>query len=173
MDSREVFYVKTRVIDTVKAAVVAGLYAGLVYALAPISFQEFQIRVADALLILPFLDYFGFPAVIGLAIGCAIANLASPFGVVDIAFGSFANLAAGLIAWIIGRRSKSIPALILASILEALAVSLVVGYFVLYLYGGIPDILVAIVGVLVGSLVSISVLGVSLALFLLKRLGIK
>jgi len=108
VDSRKVFYVKTRVIDTVKAAVIAGLYAGLVYALAPISFQEFQIRVADALLILPFLDYFGFPAVIGLAIGCAIANLASPFGVVDIAFGSFANLAAGLIAWIIGRRSKSI-----------------------------------------------------------------
>lgn len=156
-------------LSTVKIAVIAGLYSGLVILLAPVSFYMFQIRVADALLILPFLDFFGLPSVIGLTVGCAFANIFSPFGVVDIVFGSLANLCAALIARLIGMKSKKLLALITASVLESLAVSIIVGYFVLHLVGGL-DFIVAFVGVLVGSAISICILGVALVLFLVRGL---
>ncbi|MEM2627941.1 MAG: QueT transporter family protein [Ignisphaera sp.] len=156
----------------VKSAVVAGLYAALVTLLAPISFYAFQIRIADALLLLPFLNFFGLPTVFGLTVGCAIANILSPFGLIDIVFGSLANLLASLVAWAMGRKSKSILALILASVVEVLIVTFVIGYFVLHLVGGL-DLVVAFVGVLVGSIVSICVLGSTLVLFLMKGLKIR
>ena len=161
-----------KAVVAVKVALVASLYAAMVTLLAPISFYAFQVRVADALLLLPFLDFFGLPSVIGLAIGCAIANALSPFGLVDVAFGSLANFLAGLAAWAVGKWSKGFPALLLAALLEALIVSWVVGYFVLHLFGGV-ELSVALVGVFAGSALSICVLGVSLALFLLKGLRLR
>lgn len=155
-----------------KTAVVAGLYAALVTLLAPISFHALQVRVADALLLLPFLDFFGFPGVIGLTIGCALANALSPFGVVDMAFGALANFVAGSIAWAVGKKSKGLSALVVAAVLEAIAVSWIVGYFVLHVFGGV-DLLVAFVGVLVGSAISVCVLGASLVVFLVRGLKIR
>lgn len=156
---------------TLRVAVVAGLYAALVMLLAPISFHVLQVRVADALLLLPFLDFFGLPGAIGLAIGCVVANVLSPFGIVDVVFGCAANLAAGLIAWAVGRKSKSLVALLVAAVLEAFAISCLVGYFVLHLFGGV-DLLVALAGVLTGSVISVCVLGVGLVLFLMRGLKI-
>lgn len=161
-----------RVAGVVKSAVIASLYAAFVILLAPISFLEFQVRVADALLLLPFLDYFGVYGVVGLTVGCAIGNIASPFGVVDVVFGSLANLVASLVAWAIGRASKKLPALITAALAESIVVSLIVGYFILHLFGGV-EFLVAFIGVLVGSLVAIGVLGTSLVVFLMKGLKIR
>jgi len=160
-----------KMLTIVKIAVIAGLYAALVLLLAPISFLEFQIRVADALLLLPFLDFFGLPSVVGLTLGCAIGNIMSPFGVIDIVFGSLANFLAGLVAWLIGRRGKSIVLLITAAIIETAVVSLIVSYFVLHKVGGL-ELIIAILGVLVGSVVSICILGVLLVIFLMKGLKI-
>jgi uncharacterized membrane protein len=160
-----------KMLSTVKAAVIAGLYAALVTFLAPISFYVFQFRVADSLLLLPFLDFFGFPGVIGLTVGCAIANVYSPFGIVDVLFGSLANFAAGLVALLIGRRSKSMVSLVATAIVESLIVSAIIGYFVLHLFGGL-DILIAFTGVLLGSVFSIGILGVALVVFLMKGLKV-
>ncbi|MEM4488949.1 MAG: QueT transporter family protein [Desulfurococcaceae archaeon] len=118
------------------------MYESLSLLLAPISFHAVRVRVADALLLLPFLDFFGLPGVIGLTIGCAVANALSPFGVVDVAFGCLANFVAGSIAWTIGR-SKGVPALLVTAALEALVVSCLVGYFILHLFGSV-DLLVAL-----------------------------
>jgi len=156
----------------VKAATIAGLYTALTTALAPISFYQFQARVADALLLLPFFDLFGFSAVLGLTIGCAMANLLSPFGIVDVAFGSLANFVASLIAWAVGKRSKSTFALAMAAVAEAAVVSAVVGYFVLHVFGGV-ELIVAFVGVLVGEVVSICGLGVLLCTFMKGILRVK
>jgi hypothetical protein len=64
-------------------------------------------------------------------------------------------------------------ALITTSIIEALIVSFIVGYFILHLIGGLENLLIAIGLVLVGSTISICFIGVPLALFLMKRLGLK
>jgi uncharacterized membrane protein len=76
--------------DLVFAAVVAALYAVLGYFgdIFGLTFGTVQIRFAEALTVLPFL----FPATApGLAIGCLITNLISPYGPLDIIFGTLAT----------------------------------------------------------------------------------
>ncbi len=82
--------------------VFAALYAVLVVALAGISFQLVQVRVADALI--PLSIVFGWPAVVGVTIGCVISNIVSPLPsvMIDITLGAFANFCASLVAWRIG-----------------------------------------------------------------------
>ena len=79
-----------------QAAIIAALYAALTLILQPISgFQgNFQLRVSEALTLLP---VFTPAAVPGLFVGCLIANLFSPYGVLDIVVGSLATLIAALI----------------------------------------------------------------------------
>jgi uncharacterized membrane protein len=83
-------------------AIFAALYAALVIALAGISFQLVQVRVADALI--PLSMVFGWPAVAGVTIGCVISNVVSPLPsvITDITLGALANFCASLAAWRIG-----------------------------------------------------------------------
>lgn len=74
-----------------RAAAVAALYAGLTLALAPISYGAVQVRLSEALTLLPVL----FPeAVPALFVGCLLSNLLGGCALPDIVFGSLATLAA-------------------------------------------------------------------------------
>ena len=74
------------------AAVLAAVYAALTLFLPIPQYGYIQVRVAEALTVLPFF----FPAATpGLFVGCVIANLFSPF-VLDVVFGSAATLLACL-----------------------------------------------------------------------------
>lgn len=74
-------------------SLIAAVYATITLALAPISFGHsiFQIRVSEALAILPFFTPLAIP---GIFIGCLIANFSGGFGLIDILFGSLASLLA-------------------------------------------------------------------------------
>lgn len=77
------------------AGVVAALYAVLAYfaAVFNVAYGPIQCRFSEALCVLPFL----FPAATpGLFIGCLVANLLSPYGLLDIVFGSLATLLAAV-----------------------------------------------------------------------------
>jgi len=74
--------------DLTLAAVVAAAYAALTMLLPGPSYGYTQLRVAEALTVLPFL----FPATApGLLVGCLVANLLSPYGLVDIVCGTAAT----------------------------------------------------------------------------------
>ena len=75
-------------------AMIAALYALTTVLLAPISYGDTQFRVSEALTLLPMLTPAAIP---GLTIGCLIANLLSPYGVLDIVVGSAATLLAALL----------------------------------------------------------------------------
>ena len=80
-----------------QAAMIAAIYVVLVFVFAPISFGPVQIRVAEALTILPL---FTPAAVPGVFIGCLIGNLLSPGMIVlDIALGSLTTLVAAIISY--------------------------------------------------------------------------
>ncbi|MEP0827684.1 MAG: QueT transporter family protein [bacterium] len=80
--------------DIAYAGIIAALYAVLSIVFAPISFGVYQIRVAEALTVLPFL----FPsAPYGLFAGCLVANIYGGNGIQDIIFGSLLTLLAGLL----------------------------------------------------------------------------
>jgi uncharacterized membrane protein len=130
--------------------------------LAPISFQVFQVRVADALLPLSIL--FGWPAIFGLALGAFVANLFGPLGPIDVVGGSLANLLAGYVAWRIAL-NRGRWWVLLAVGLQVLVVTLIVGTYLSFLFA-IP-LQIGWLGVMLGSIVAIGFLG-SLLLFALS-----
>ncbi len=89
-------------------SVFAALYAALVVVFAGNSVYPFQVRVADILM--PTAILFGWPAILGLALGAGIGNLGAdalsgfgPYSIgIDIIGGAIANLVAGVLAWKIG-----------------------------------------------------------------------
>lgn len=79
-----------------RAAVIAALYVVLTLTLSFNPYKDLQLRISEALTILPFFTPAAIP---GLVVGCAIANLFSPLGWVDIVFGSSASLIAALLTY--------------------------------------------------------------------------
>lgn len=75
------------------SAVIAALYAALTMALPALSYGAVQCRLSEALTMLPLM----LPqAVPGLFVGCVVANLLSPVGLMDVLFGSLATLLAAV-----------------------------------------------------------------------------
>ncbi|RLG63942.1 hypothetical protein DRO02_05570 [archaeon] len=140
------------------------VYAVLTVALAPISYGIVQVRVSDALI--PLSIIFGFPAVIGVTIGCALANIISPVpGLVfiDIIFGSIANFAASYAAYRLRKNEK------LACIVATLIVTFIVGTYLPILFSF--PIYIGWATIFIGSAISIGMLGYVLVQ-VLKRMKI-
>jgi len=141
-------------INIALTAVFAAIYALGVVFLAPISFQIFQVRVADALL--PLAMLFGWPAVLGLSLGAFVANIFGGLGPVDMVGGSIANFIATFVAWrIVTSRGKR-WALVGVGV-EIITVTLIVGSYLSYLLA--MPIGLSWLGVFLGSLTAIGVLG--------------
>ena len=85
------------------AGVVGALFAALTVLLAPISYGNLQFRISEALCVLPV--FFPYTSV-GLFLGCALANMISAAGILDVVFGSLATLCAGLCAAACGREAR-------------------------------------------------------------------
>ncbi|SHJ61423.1 QueT transporter family protein [Paramaledivibacter caminithermalis] len=111
----------------VKNAVVAAIYAVVTVFLLPyLSYGDLQFRIAEILVLLAFIDSLYIP---GLVIGCIIANLGSPLGVIDIFAGSFATLLAVTAIYqtrkVLGNNFK---ALVIASLWPAIFNGLIIGW---------------------------------------------
>ena len=73
----------------VQAAFIAAIYTAITLAFAPISFNAIQVRVSEALTILP---AFTPAAIPGLLIGCFLGNMLGGGILPDMIFGSLATL---------------------------------------------------------------------------------
>lgn len=73
----------------VRGAMVAALYAVLTLTLP--AYGPLQFRLSEIMTLLAFYNPF---YIIPLTLGCAIANIASPFGIIDVIFGSLASFLA-------------------------------------------------------------------------------
>lgn len=160
--SREVERVKTnRKLHVSLTATLAALYAVGVVALAPVSFQVLQVRVADALL--PLAILLGWPAILAFSVGAFIANFFGGLGVVDVIGGSAANFLATYAAWKIGQ-IKMRGCWVVAVIVQVLVITTIVGSYLSYLFQ--MPLEVALLGILLGSFVAIALLGYGLLLVL-------
>ncbi len=83
-----------------QGGIIAVLYVILTFVFAPISFGAVQVRIAEALTILPL---FTPAAVPGLFIGCLLANIFGGGIIWDVIFGSIATL----IGAVLGRMLRS------------------------------------------------------------------
>ncbi|MEM3578707.1 MAG: QueT transporter family protein [Candidatus Bathyarchaeia archaeon] len=142
--------------DVALTAVFAALYAAGVVFLAPISFEVFQVRMADALL--PLAVIFGLPAAVGTGFGCFVANFYGGLGVVDILGGAFANFVACVLAWRIG--GENVFRRFASCLTETTVITLVVGSYLSTLLD-VP-IEAGLLGVFLGSVVAVNILGFGL-----------
>ena len=156
----------------VQSAMIAALYAGLTLAFAPISFSFIQLRLAEALTILPVFTPVAIP---GLTIGCVLANFfgvissANPLGFLDVLIGAFATLLSAILTYLLRRiRIHSIPC---ASFLApVLCNSLIVGTE-LYAAKIFPSTIsygMSLFWIAVPEFIVISAIGVPLYLFIIK-----
>ena len=133
-----------------QAAMIAAIYVVLTILLSAISFGQVQLRVAEALTILP---YFTPAAVPGLFVGCLIGNILGGAIPVDIVCGSLATLAGACGSYLLRKHKWLVP-------LPPIAVNTIVVPFVLYYgYGINLPIPFMMLTVGVGEFLSCGVLG--------------
>ncbi|MDD4363877.1 MAG: QueT transporter family protein, partial [Atribacterota bacterium] len=78
----------------VRISLIAALYVTINIVFAPISYGPIQVRLAEALSVMPFVD----PAAIGgLFIGCVISNFWGGLGIIDVIGGSIFTLIVAII----------------------------------------------------------------------------
>ena len=105
---------------------IAAVYAGLTILLQAISFSAVQVRVSEALTLLPVL----FPAAIpGLTVGCFLANILSPVGWMDMVFGTLATLIAAVLTRILRKN------LYLAALMPVLSNAIIIGIMLHVAFG--------------------------------------
>jgi len=80
----------------IRVAMIAAIYVVLNIIFAPISYGPIQARIAEALVVLPFIDP---SAIIGLFLGCILANVYGGLGMVDIIGGSLCTLVAAYLTY--------------------------------------------------------------------------
>ena len=149
-----------KVLFMAQAAMIAALYIALTYVFAPISFSEVQVRIAEALTILP---VFTPAAIPGLFIGCLLGNIMGGALVPDILLGSLATLIGAFFTW---KLRKANP--FLAPVPPIVANTLIVPFVLKYAYGVDLPIPFMMLTVGAGEVLSCGVLGM-LLYFALKK----
>ncbi len=150
---------KIRIRFLALSSLIAALYAGTTYFLAPISYGPIQCRVSEALTVLPILTPAAIP---GLYLGCLLANIFGGLGLPDIIFGSLFTLIAALGTYLL--RKNTFLALLSPVLVNAFGVS---SY--LHLFFKLPYWLTA-VSIFLGEAVAVYGFGYLLLLALRKRI---
>lgn len=136
------------------AAMIAAIYVVLTYIFAPFSFGEVQIRIAEALTILP---VFTPAAIPGLFIGCLIGNILGGAILPDIIFGSLATLIGAIFTYMLRDQHKVL------AILPPIISNTIIVPFVLKLgYGVNLPIPFMMLTVGIGEIIGCGVLGLVL-----------
>ena len=124
---------KLKIRDIAHGGMISALYVAVVMLFAPISFGEIQLRVSEALTLLPFYMPVAVPA---LFVGCLIANFIGGLGLWDVVFGSGATL---LAAWL----SSKMPNLWLAAVPPVIINMFVIGALLHFIIN-VPFIITAL-----------------------------
>jgi len=148
----------------IRVAMIAAIYVVLNIIFAPISYGPIQVRIAEALVVLPFIDP---SAIIGLFLGCILANVYGGLGMVDIMGGSLCTLVAAYLTYKV-KNPKLAP--LPPVLINAFGVSIY-----LHLLFDLPYwITVLYIGI--GEVIACYILGYPLLLLLIKnkkRLGLE
>ncbi len=148
---------KNLIKSLVSNAMIAAIYAVLTIALSSFSYLGVQIRIAEALILLCF---FRKEYIIGITLGCFIANFNSPLLPWDLIFGVLASLLSALII-------SYMKQLFLASLVPVILNGFIVGaelYFILdeafWLNVGL---------VMIGEFIAVSIIGYIIFMILGRR----
>ena len=156
----------------VRCAVIAAVYVVVCLVLAPFSYGAVQVRVAEALCLLP---VFGAEYIVGVTLGCFLANLLGST-VVDVVFGTLATLLACLVTYKlrdIRVKGLAIPASLPPVVFNMIIVGALEITF--FFSDGAPTAMLAVfnaVTVGIGGLISCTILGVALVKLIESNAGL-
>ena len=134
----------------VRGAVIAALYAALTLLLQPISYGAVQVRLSEAMTLLPVLMP---EAVAGVTLGCLLANILGGSMLPDVVFGTLATFLAALAT----RRLRGSFAL--AALMPVVANGLIVGAVVHYCYAPEMALPLCMLSVALGEAVACYLVG--------------
>ena len=137
-----------------QAAMIAAIYVVLTTVFAAFSFGEVQVRISEALTILP---AFTPAAIPGLFVGCIISNFLGGAILMDVIFGSIATLIGAVFTYKLRGSSKW-----LAPLPPIVANALIVPFTLFYGYGVNLPIPFMMLTVGIGEVISCGVLGMIL-----------
>ncbi len=140
----------------VQSAVIAAIYATLTVAFAPFSYGLMQVRISEALTILPFFTPAAIP---GLFVGVIISNIVGGYGMLDIVLGSLATLSAAFLTY---KLKKDYLAPLPPVIINAVVIGAMLAYLL-----NVP-VLVAMAWVGLGQLIACYAIGYPLLKYLKK-----
>lgn len=144
-----------------RTAIIAAIYDATTLAIAPFAYGSIQFRISEILVLLALFD----PLYIsGLTLGCLIANMLGPNGLLDIIFGTLATFISLIAIYFTGKIIKNYKLkLILSSIWPTIINGLIIGWMLNKLYK-LPLIL-SMGEVAIGEFVVVTIIGVPLFLF--------
>ena len=143
-----------------QCAAIAALYVVLTVIFAPISFGEMQVRISEALTILPLFTPAAIP---GLFVGCLLGNLLGGAIPLDVIFGSVATLIGAVGGYLLRKNRWLVP------LPTVLANAVIVPFVLRYGYGVELPVLLMAAYVAVGEIVSCYGLGELLGTVLLRH----
>lgn len=161
------------VVRLVRCAVIAAVYVVLCLALAPFSYGAVQVRIAEALCLLP---VFGAEYIVGVTLGCFLANLLGSTAI-DVVFGTLATLLACLVTYKL--RNVCVKGLAIPASLPPVVFNmLIVGAFEITFFFSdtAPTAALAAfnaVAVGIGEIISCTIVGVALVKLVESNEGLK
>ena len=135
-----------------QAAVIAALYVVLTYVFSAFASGVIQVRVSEALTILP---AFTPAAIPGLVIGCLLSNTLTGCVLLDIIFGSVATLIGALGSYALRRHTWLVP-------IPPIVSNMIVPFVLRFAYGATDAFPFMIATVGAGEIISCYLLGMIL-----------
>ena len=154
----------SRTLVITQAAIIAALYTvlTLIANLFGLASGVIQVRISEALTVLPFLSFAGVP---GVTIGCLVSNIVTGSDIFDIIFGTLATLIGAIGTWYIGilfRKTEKNLLKFLSPLPPIIANTIIVPFVLTYAYhmqDGIPFLMLTVGA---GEVISCGILGLIL-----------
>lgn len=161
----------------VKIAMIAALYSTVSLVLAPFSFGNIQVRVAEGLTLLPLISPL---AIFGLTLGCFITNFvgvimgANILGMMDVFIGTFATLIAALLTYKLRNITiKGFP--FLSSLMPIVINAIIIGAELAYVFA--PEFTFSYFAIFalevgIGQTIAVYIVGLPILSALKKRINL-
>lgn len=143
----------------IQSALIAAVYVVLTITLSPLSYGVMQIRVSEALTILPLFTPAAIP---GLFVGCLISNLMGPYGPLDVVVGSVTTLLAAIASYLLRKRPLLVP------LPPVICNGVLIGSMLYFAYGVPLSLWACMAWVALGELIACYGLGYPLLRYLQK-----
>ncbi len=140
-----------------RAGIIGGLYALLTVICFPVSSGAIQVRISEGLTLLPIM----FPeSIVGLTVGCVVANIVTGCTVIDVIFGSAITLFSAILTRLITKKTIGIKKKIFfGGLFPVICNALLLPVIWEFVYGAEYTYIVQCLILLLGQSVSVYLIG--------------